>query len=360
MKHYLITALAILCLAGAPAAFAKKFAPDSIGQAKVETINEYYEAVGTVRPHTETNIGSQVTAQVVQVKVRPGNKVQKGDVLVLLDSRKFLSRLDQSREGLKSAIAGRDQAKQAIQSAKAAFEEAQSNYNRIKNFYQSQAATTRQLEQAESAFLQARAGLERAREALSGANAQIRQAEEVVREAEIAMGYTKITAPESGEVLKRMVEPGDLALPGKPLIVLQSKGLLLLEAHVREGLVRNVKVGTELEVSIETLNEVVEANVEEIIPYADPQTRTFLVKAALPRISGLYPGMFGKLLIPVKEVKVVVIPKNAVRHVGQLELVYVKEGEQWQSRFIKTGKILNGKVEVLSGLTGNETIGIKE
>jgi multidrug efflux pump subunit AcrA (membrane-fusion protein) len=110
-------------------------------------------------------------------------------------------------------------------------------------------------------------------------------------------------------------------------------------------------------VDLRTLNQRVDATVEEIIPYADPQTRTFLVKAALPTLQGLYPGMFGKLLIPVEEHKVVLVPRVAVRRVGQLELIYVKEDEAWHTRYIKTGQAHDTHVEVLSGLAGGETIG---
>ncbi|MCP4105213.1 MAG: efflux RND transporter periplasmic adaptor subunit [Desulfobacteraceae bacterium] len=333
------------------------YAPDNIDQTSVLTITEWYEAVGTVRPRTESSIEAQVTAQILDVRVRPGNKVQKGQVLVTLDNRQFLSRLDQSKQGLKTAIAGKEQARQTVIAAKAAFAQAQANYKRIKTIFKSHAATSHDLEKSESAYLQAKAGLTRAQEALSGTEAGIKHAQEVIKEAEIGLGYTEIKAPESGEVLKRLVEPGNLALPGKPLVILQITGSLRLEAYVREGLIRKVKPGAELQVAITTLNETANAKVEEIIPYADPQTRTFLVKVSLPHITGLYPGMFGKLLIPVQEHQVVAIPGKAVRNVGQLELVSIREKNTWKTRFVKTGKKIGDKVEVLSGLSGNEIIG---
>lgn len=333
--------------------------PAETAQAEVRQIKEWYEAVGTVRPRTEASIESRVMAQVMDVKVNPGDPVGKDDVLVVLDSRQFDSRLDQARKGLKSAVAAKKQAEQSVAGARAAFTQAQADYRRIKTYFESQAATEQQLEAARSAYLQAEAGLKRAREGTTGADAQIEQAREVVREAEIAQDYTTLKAPESGEVLKRMVEPGDLALPGKPLLILQTTGNLRLEAYVREGLIDRVRVGDTFPMEIRTLNTRIEATVEEIIPYADPQTRTFLVKAAVPAQPGLYPGMFGKLLIPVREHPVVLIPETAVRNVGQLELVTVKAPNGWRSRFIKTGRKIDDKVVVLSGLSGDETIGLE-
>ena len=332
--------------------------PAETARAQIETVRRWFEASGTVRPRTETRIESQVTAQVVTVAVRPGSRVTKGQVLVSLDNRQLQSRLDQARQGLKSTQAARKQARQAILSAKAAHEQAKAAFNRTRTYFESQAATQQEMEQAQSLYSQAQANLAQTEEAYTGTMAGIKQAEEVVREAEIAMGYTRITAPETGEVLKRLVEPGDLALPGKPLLVLQTAGAYRLEAHVREGLIAQVRIGMQLPANIITLEKEVQTDVEEIIPYADPQTRTFLVKAALPPISGLYPGMFGKLRIPVLTESVVIIPEKALRKVGQLELVTVKEDDRWTRRYVKTGRRLVKHIEVLSGLDGNETVGI--
>ncbi len=333
-------------------------APTETTRAQIETVQRWFEASGTVRPRTETRIESQITAQVVAVDVRPGSRVTKGQVLVSLDNRQLLSRLDQARQGLKSTQASRKQAQQAVIAAQAAHSQAEANFQRTQTYYESKAATQQELEKAQSLYRQAKAGLARAKEAQTGTMAGIKQAEEVVREAEIAMGYTRIIAPETGEVLKRLVEPGDLALPGKPLLVLQTAGAYRLEAHVREGLISIVRLGMQLPATIATLQKEVQTNVEEIIPYADPQTRTFLVKAALPPISGLYPGMFGNLRIPVLTEKVVIIPENALKKVGQLELVVVKEDNRWTRRYIKTGRRLGKHIEVLSGLNGDETLGI--
>lgn len=338
----------------------KNVSPAMTTRTSVKTITEWYEAVGTVRPTTETRIESQVTAQVKTVRVKSGDKVAKNQVLVLLDDRQFLSRLDQAKQGLERVVATKKQARQSVIAAEAAFVQAGSAYKRTKTYFESQAATTQDLENSQAIFLQAKAALSRTKEALAGSDASIRQAKEVIRESEIARGYTKIRAPETGKVLKRLIEPGDLALPGKPLIILQTKAALRLEAYVREGMIQKVKPGEKLRVYIQTLDKTTDAIVEEIVPYADPQTRTFLVKVALPDIPGLYPGMYGKLLIPIQEHQVVLIPLKAVRKVGQLELVRVKANGVWETRFVKTGQKIDDTVEILSGLEANEIIGMEE
>jgi len=325
--------------------------------AQRQNVTEWYEAVGTVRPRTETRIEALVTAQVLDVKVNPGDSVAKDQLLIALDSRQLKSRLDQARQGLNSAQAGREQAKQAVVAAEAAFQEARQALERVEKYYKSQAATAQDLERAQSVFAQARAGVKQAQQGLAAARAGINQAQEVIREAQIAMSYTTIRAPEAGMVLQRLSEPGDLALPGKPLLTLRTTGTLRLEAYVREGLIRKVSPGARLTVSLDTLDLSLDATVEEVVPYADPVSRTFLVKAGLPAVEGLFPGMFGKLRIPVGEKEIVRIPAAAVRRVGQLELIYVKAGDTWSSRFIKTGRRTGDQVEVLAGLEGAEEIG---
>jgi RND family efflux transporter MFP subunit len=334
--------------------------PENKVQALREEIVEYYEAVGTIRPRIESKIEAQVTAKVKRVNVRPGSKVKKGQALIVLDDRQFNSRLAQARQALQSAIAQKEEAGHAVNAAEAAYKQALAAFERTKKYFDSQAATSQDLENAESAHDQAKSGVKRARKALSAAKSGIRQAEEVVKEAQIALDYTTIRAQQDGEILQRMIEPGDLALPGKPLIVLQTAGTLRLEAYVREGLIGKVKLGNQLMVEITTLNKHVKAIVEEIVPYADPQTRTFLVKASLPAIHGLYAGMYGKLLIPAETHSVVMIPEKACQKIGQLEIVIVQDKDRWKTRYIKTGRRIDDKFEVLSGLMGNEWIGIKE
>ncbi|MDD2557708.1 MAG: efflux RND transporter periplasmic adaptor subunit [Desulfuromonas sp.] len=329
-------------------------------QAELTPVIQWYAAVGTVQPSSQARIEAQVAGQVNAVRVNGGDIVTAGQVLVVLDDRQLQARLSQARQALKTAVSQREQARQAVHAAEAAFAQAQSAYNRTKNFFAAKAATARDMEQAESAYLQAQAGLKRAEDGVGGTLAGIRMAEEMVVEAQIALGYTEIKAPTSGRVLQRLVDPGDQAVPGKPLLLLRTDGALRLEAHVRESLVQAVHPGAQLRVELVTLEQTVDAVVEELIPYADPHSRTFLVKAALPEIVGLYPGMYGKLKIPLQEVDLVLIPKAAITEIGQLELVMVKTPAGWKRQYIKTGKTYADKVEVLSGLFGGETLQLKE
>ncbi|WP_027357996.1 efflux RND transporter periplasmic adaptor subunit [Desulforegula conservatrix] len=326
-------------------------------KAEKTEVTDWYEAVGTVRPRTESRIEALVTANVKSVEVSAGAKVKKDQVLAEIDDRQLVAKLDQAKQALAGARSAEKGATQAVASAQAAFTQADSEYKRVQKYFSSQAATARELEEAKSRYLQAEAGLQQAKEALSGARSGIRQVEEVVKEAEIGLGYTKIKAPADGEILNRMVEPGDLASPGKPLFMMKTSGLMRLEAFVREGLINSVKPGQLLKVSMPNLKNEIDATLEEIVPYADPKSRSFLVKASISKDEGIYPGMFGKLLIPLEKHEAVVLPAESIQKIGQLELVMVQKEKGWERRYVKTGSFSDGKTEILSGLTGDEIIG---
>lgn len=333
--------------------------PGKTGRAEISKITEFYEAIGTVRPRTETKIEAQVTGRVMEVLVRPGDAISKGKLLIVLNSEEFQARVDQARQGLVSAVARKEQAKQGVFAARAAYAEAESTYQRVEKFFASEAATKQDLEQAESAYLQAKARLKQAEDVLKEAEAGVNRTRKIVEESSITLDYNKIRAPDNGQVVERLAEPGDLAWPGKPLLVLQTREALQLEALVREGLIHKVNPGIALEVHINALNRTMEGKVEEVIPSADPSTRTFLVKVGLPTQQDLYPGMFGRLLVPIKENEVVVAPGSAIRRIGQLDVVMIEEKGEWKEIFVKTGRPVSGdKVEILSGLNGNETIAL--
>jgi len=237
-------------------------------------------------------------------------------------------------------------------------DKAKAKFNRTSKLFKSGVISSQQLEIDKAAFLRARAMLEHAKEAVLAARTGIRQAEQGITQAEIILGYAIIRAPASGVIIDRKADPGDLAVPGKPLLTLQTSGSLRLEASIREEMISRIRKGGTYNVNIETIGRIIPSVVEEIVPYADPDTRTFLVKTTLPRVPGLYPGMFGRLQVPLEEKEVVLIPKAALRIIGQLELVNIQDKEgRWKTIYIKTGKVYKDKIEVLSGLAGNETLG---
>lgn len=336
------------------------YAPDATVTAERATLPQLFDAVGTVKPRTDIRVEAQVTGRVLKVLVRPGDKVKAGDELIVLDSRASQARVERSRQARQAAASMEAQARDMLAAAKADFSKAESTYKRMKQLYDQKVVTAEEMEQSESAFLQAQARLGQAREGLAAARSRDQEAQKVVHEAEIGLGYTTITAQEDGEIAKRLAEPGDLAFPGKELLTLQTGTSLRLEAMVRESLIGQVRLGDTLKVLVSALGsqEPLAGVVDEIEPLADPLTRSFMVKAKLPAMPGLYPGMFGRLRIPRGERETVLVPASAVTRVGQLETVMIKSGDSWESVYVRTGASHGTRVEILSGLSGGETVGL--
>jgi HlyD family secretion protein len=311
-----------------PEAVRQMTAGEGVLRAELTQVPEYYEAVGTVRPASEATVEAQVPGRVLKVLAKAGQVVDKGQLLVQLDDQQFQAKLAQARQGLAAARAN--------------FDRASAEHERVKKFAQAEAATPQNLEQAKAGFLAAEAGL--------------RQAQQMVQEAEVGLGYTRLLAPAGGQVVRRLAEPGDMAMPGKPLLTLQTVGGSRLEAMVREGLIAKIKTGEAVRVDIPSLGSGVDGTVEEVTPAADPSTRSFLVKVGLPSTPGLYSGMFGRLLVPLQARAAVLVPRQALRRVGQLEMVRVKSAAGWENVYVTSGRAVDGRVEILSGLKGGETL----
>ena len=342
--------------AGGERAAAPASASARLVNAERRQIPEYHYAAGTVKAREKAALSAQLSARVVRVLVQPGTRVAAGDLLIELDRRDLAARLEQVRAAALRFDADRQRAAAAVTGARAGLTEALAHHQRTQSYFTQEAATRQQLEQAESRYRQAEAGVRQAEDAVAAAEAGLEQARQAVTEAEVAFGYGLIHAPQAGQVVERLVDPGDLAAPGRPLITLQQSESLRFEAAVPESLIAHTQPGARLMVRIEAAGLDLDAPIEELVPAADPASRSFLVKLAVPNRPGLYPGMFGRLRIELGERPAVLVPAAAIRRIGQLELVTLEENGRRLRLHVKTGAVHDGLIEVLSGLDGSERL----
>jgi RND family efflux transporter MFP subunit len=285
-------------------------------------------AVGTIRAVHETSIGSRILARVMAVSLKAGQRVQAGDVLLRLDDTDLQARLQQ--------------AKAAEGAAEAAHTQAAADEKRFAALVKNNAVSRQQYEQTLTALRSAEAGLSRAREA--------------VKEAQATLEWATIRAPIQGTVIDKKVDVGDMVTPGQTLVTLFDPTRMQLVANVRESLARQLQVGQNIGVYVDGLAKTCTGTVSEVVPQAQSASRAFEVKVTGPCPTGIYSGMFGRLLIPLQEEQIVVIPRAAVRNVGQLELVDVLDDGRASRRAIRTGRTLDDRVEVLSGLRPGEQV----
>ena len=96
--------------------------------------------------------------------------------------------------------------------------------------------------------------------------------------------------------------------------------------------------------------------ISEIVPEAEAESRSFAVKVTGPCPPNVYGGMFGRIFIPLEDEEVLLIPKSAVRRVGQLDLVDVAAPKRIIRRWVRLGRDFEGDVEVLAGLSEGERV----
>lgn len=337
------------------------------------------DQVGTVQTRARAEVAGRIMAQVREVPVREGQAVtgpeagQKGAVTVLaqLDSRDVEAKLSQTQMQVtvsEKALAGAAaqlaaaQAQQQVTEAQA--EQALTDFKRMEGLQASGAATSQQLDHARAqkdvAEAQVRAAVQQVAAVRSDEarlEAQKEQAIAAVREAQVMLSYTTIEAPFSGRLVRKTIDAGDMVTPGQPLFVIETAAEPEFHAVVAESLVAGVKFDQKLDVRIDAIGQTLQGTVREIVPQADPRTRTLLVKISLPPQTGLVSGQFGTLAVPTGTYQALVIPARAVRHVGQLQLVDVVDDQGVpHRRFVTIGRAHDDMVEVLSGLKPAERV----
>lgn len=332
------TAFLIVVMAYFSGAFTENASVDKAAQERlagervelaVESVQVVEPVPGTVSATDETLVGSRILASITRMHVRAGDRVERGDLLVEFDD-----------SAQRSVLAQRQQAEA---SSNAAFEEATLARDRAIKLFESGNLSRADYDRALTAYRVQEAELERARRAVAEAQAQL--------------DYTKITAPISGTIVDRFAEAGDTVTPGQALLRLFNPGRLRVEALLRESLISRVQQGQVLKARIGALDLTVDAVVEEIVPTADPGSRSFLIKALLPQQADLYPGMFARLEIPVGERPRLVVPEAALIRTGQLLFVYVEDQEgNTLRRTVRIGEAEGGFVEVISGLGTGDVV----
>jgi RND family efflux transporter MFP subunit len=354
----LLPVVLILAGCGAKPASEKKTAESApvavktVAAASVE-MPSVYEATGTVRARTTAQVSAKVMGYVREVRAQAGDTFQAGQVLILLDDRDLASGYRQAEAGLNEARQAMSEVDNAIAAAKAQLDLTQVTLNRMKDLYDKKSISTQELDDVSMKLKVAQANHEMALSRRNQLQAKIRQAEEAVGGAGIMKGYAEIKAPFAGVVTDKRVEPGNLAAPGQPLLVIEQAGALRLEAPVDESRLGSIRAGQSVTV---TLDKPIQARVSEIVPAVDAASRSFLVKIDLPAMPRLRSGMFGRASFPQGRRQVLMLPAGAVIEQGQVQSVMVAQDGYARGRLVTLGQRTGDRVEVLSGLAAGEAV----
>lgn len=310
----------------------KEMSPTDLTQVfKVEaTMAPVLEPVSaSVEAKQATLISSRMMARITSVNVRSGDRVEQGQILIALDKRDLEARAQQ--------------VKAQIRSIEARLKEASQGLERAKTLHKQGMVAIAELERSQANF--------------STLTADLAAAKQQLQESETAVSFSEIRSPINGVIVDRFAEPGDTAAPGSKLLAVYNPLSLRVEANVRETVALTMQSGQSLLVEIPSLKKTLAGQVEEIVPAADPGSRSFLMKVSIPYDSELLPGIYARLLVPVAQAPRILVPADRVVQVGQLDVVWVIKNNQIQRRFVRVGDAnVDGMVPVYSGLSSGDNL----
>lgn len=350
---------AVSCAKEAPKALEQQApVPVSTITANVSDVQETITSVGTVEPKREAVVSAKVMGAIQQFWVDEGTRVGKGSVLLTIDDAEIKAKRREAEQAKAEGVAAMHEADAALKEAQAALENANINKERFASLYSEQAVTKKELDDINTQGRMAEAKVEQVEARRKQVEARIAQADAAISVANIMLGYTVVHSPLSGVVTAKMANAGEMASPGRPLLKIVDDGELRLLANIKESDMAGMVKGDAVKVGFDALpGREIQGMIGEVIPAADPATRTFNVKVDLPRTAGILPGMFGRAYLPAGMRKGVLVPDTSiVEREGVQGVFVVTPDNTLRFQFVRVGDKNNGMTEVSSGLSGGEAV----
>jgi RND family efflux transporter MFP subunit len=332
-------------------------APISVKVARVTTgdIAGTFEAGGVVQARTTATIMARILAPVQEVRVAPGDRVRAGQLLIALDARDLTAHAQGAQAGAIAADQGVTAAASEQQAADAALALARATHERIASLHAKRSATAQELDNATGALRAAEARAAGAAARAQAAVSTVDSARAASTAASTTASFARITAPFDGIVTEKMVEPGNMAAPGTPLLRLEDTRGFRLDVRVDESRIGQVSLGAVVPVVLDSGSggqpTTVQGTVAEIGRAVDADARAFLVKISLPDGEGLRSGMFGRAQFTGRARQGLTVPADALVHRGQVTSVFVVEQDIARVRLVNVSG-----TEVRAGLTEGDIV----
>ena len=310
-----------------------------LATAKVREINggEIYVAEAVVESVQQSVISAQVAGRITQLTVKAGDRVQKGQLLVKIDSQAAAQQANVSQA--------------QVSSAKAQLDVARKEFERQQYLFQKRYLSQAALDQAEAQFKATEA-------AVRGSTAQ-------AGAASTQTGFYTVTAPYAGTVAEVPSEMGEMALPGKPLLTLYDAAEMRVVASLPQSKAAQLSTQAVVKLELTALPEAQrwqQAMSVDVLPTADAVSQTVQVRLPLPTLTGrVTPGMFARahFALPGDKQARLLIPQRAVVRRTELMAVYVVPSSgPVQLRQVRLGKSTGDDVEILAGLSAGESVAL--
>ncbi len=295
-------------------------------------VDEVYAADAVIEAVRQATVAAQLAGTVTQILVDAGDRVKKGQVLARIDSRETDAQAAAGRAGVALAEAQLAQARLSLERTRSLLE---------KNFV-SQAA----LDKADSDYRAAVAAADAARAGQA--------------QADTARTYAELRSPLDGIVSQRLMQPGEVAAPGRGVVAVHDPSALRAVGSLPQYVLPKVANVTRARVELPQLGRSIEATQVTVLPASDARLLTTQIRADLPAtpVPGLAPGAAAKVLVPIGRARKLVIPSNTVIRRGELTgvMTLTADGKP-QLRQVRLGSPTgDGAVEVLAGLRAGERV----
>lgn len=296
-------------------------------------VEQSYGVEGLVEATRQSTVSAQISGRIKEINFDVGSRVQKGQVILRIDER-------ETAQALAGSTAQVMQAQAALQNAKA-------NYERSQQLFEQKYIS--------------QSGLDKALADYQVARAQAAASEAGASQASLAHGYSEIIAPYSGVVAARLVEVGEMVMPGKPMMIGFDPSEMRVVVNVPQYKLQEIGARPKVGVEIPALDRWIKAASVTVQPMADARTHSTQVRVYLPANgAGIYPGMFVRAHFVVGKANKLVIPVSAVLRRSEVIAVYVM-GEKGETKLrqVRLGETAaDGVVEVLAGLNPGEKVAL--
>lgn len=323
--------LMVLMLAACGARAAE---PLAVATVQYRDVAQTYSSEGLVEAARQSTVSAQISGRVKEINFDVGDRVSKGQVIVRIDEREAVQ-----------ALAG---SQAQVLQAQANAQNAKASYERSKQLFAQKFISQAALDKAQADY--------------KVAMAQAAASEAGVGQASLARDYTSVIAPYGGVVAARLVELGEMVMPGKPLMTGFDPSEMRVVVSVPQYQLAAIGAKPEVVVEAPSLNRWIKAASSTVQPLADARTHSTQVRVYLPANEpGVYPGMFVRAHFVIGKAQKLVMPSNAVLRRGEVVAAYVVDAKNnVHLRQIRVGETAaEGWIEVLSGLKADEKVAVE-
>jgi HlyD family secretion protein len=316
----------------------------AVENAEKRTIVETITANGKIQPETEVKISPDVAGEIVELTIKEGDKVLKGQLLCRIKPDIYISQRDRSLAAISSA-------KARLAQSEAQFTQAELSFNRSKKLYNEQTVSKSEFEQAQATYTVAKAEVDAARFSVVSSEASLKEANENLQK-------TSIYAPMTGTVSMLLVELGERVvgtsmMTGTEMMRVADLSRMEAQVEVNENDIVRVNLGDTALIEVDAyLDQKFKGIVTEIANSAKTtgisadQVTNFDVKILI-------------LTVPIQSVTTRTDTTKAAGTVTDKDtrtIVFLSDGKYALAKDVKTGVQDNSYIEILSGISEGDKV----